>query len=75
MGESSNFKDRLQQNKGILLAILMIPVFGMIIAIPIIIWKAPGTLMVAVPIILILIAQYLLLVYWISKKMDQLTSS
>ena len=75
MGESSNFKDRLKQNKGILLAILMIPVFGMIIAIPLIIWKAPGTLMVAVPIILILTTQYLLLVYWISKKMDQLTSS
>lgn len=75
MGESSNFRDRLKQNKGILLAILMIPVFGMIIAIPLIIWKAPGTLMVAVPIILILMAQYLLLVYWISKKMDQLTSS
>lgn len=53
----------------------MIPVFGMIIAIPLIIWKAPGTLMVAVQIILILMAQYLLLVYWISKKMDQLTSS
>ncbi len=65
----------MKQNKGILLAILMIPVFGMIIAIPLIIWKAPGTLMVAVQIILILMAQYLLLVYWISKKIDQLTSS
>jgi glucan phosphoethanolaminetransferase (alkaline phosphatase superfamily) len=75
MVESSNFKESLKQNKGIFLAILMMPVFGMIIAIPLIIWRAPGSVMVAVPIILVLIAQYLLLVYWISKKMDQLTAS
>lgn len=42
----------------------------MVIAIPLIIWKAPGAVMVALPIILLLMAQYLLLVYWISKKMD-----
>jgi glucan phosphoethanolaminetransferase (alkaline phosphatase superfamily) len=74
MGES-DLKKSFKQNKGILLAILMMPVFGMVIAIPLIIWKAPGTVMVAVPIILLLMAQYFLLVYWISKKIDQMTSS
>ena len=68
-------KKSFKQNKGILLAILMMPVFGMVIAIPLIIWKAPGAVMVAVPIILLLMAQYFLLVYWISKKIDQMTSS
>ena len=71
----SDLKKSFKQNKGILLAILMMPVFGMVIAIPLIIWKAPGTVMVAVPIILLLMAQYFLLVYWISKKIDQMTSS
>jgi len=54
---------------------MMMPVFGMVIAIPLIVWKAPGTVMVAVPVILLLMAQYFLLVYWISKKIDQMTSS
>jgi len=74
MGESE-FKKSFKQNKGILLAILMMPVFGMVIAIPLIIWKAPGAVMVAVPIILLLMAQYILLVYWVSKKIGQMTSS
>lgn len=75
MDESSNFRESLKQNRGILLAILMMPVFGMVIAIPLIIWKAPGAVIVTVPIILLIIAQYLLLVYWISKKIGQMTSS
>jgi glucan phosphoethanolaminetransferase (alkaline phosphatase superfamily) len=75
MDESSNFRESLKQNRGILLAIFMMPVFGMVIAIPLIIWKAPGAVIVAVPIILLIIAQYLLLVYWISKKIGQVTSS
>lgn len=74
MGES-NLKKSFKQNKGILLAILMMPVFGMVIAIPLIIWKAPGAVMVAVPVILLLMAQYFLLVYWISRKIDQMASS
>jgi glucan phosphoethanolaminetransferase (alkaline phosphatase superfamily) len=75
MDESSNFRESLKQNRGILLVILMMPVFGMVIAIPLIIWKAPGAVIVAVPIILLIIAQYLLLVYWISKKIGKMTSS
>lgn len=72
MGES-NLKKSFKQNKGILLAILMMPVFGMVIAIPLIVWKAPGSVTVALPVILLLMAQYFLLVYWISKKIDQMT--
>lgn len=75
MSESSKFKESLRQNRVILLAILMMPVFGMLIAIPLIIWKAPGAMMVAIPIILFLMIQYLLLVYWIHKKINELTSS
>ena len=74
MGES-DLKKSFKQNKGILLAIMMMPVFGMVIAIPLIVWKAPGAVTVAVPVILLLMAQYFLLVYWISKKIDQMTSS
>ena len=70
-----DFKDILKKNRGIFLAILMMPVAGMVVAIPLIIWKAPGTVMVALPIIFLLIAQYILLVLWISRKMNQIIAS
>jgi FtsH-binding integral membrane protein len=75
MSEPSNFKDVLRKNRNILLAILMLPVVGMAIAIPLIIWRVPGVVKVAVPIILVLMAQYILLVVWISKKMNQMIES
>jgi hypothetical protein len=75
MGETPNYKESLKQNRVILLAILMLPVVGMAIAIPLIIWRVPGSVMVAIPIIIFLMAQYIILVIWISKKIDQLTTS
>ena len=50
----------------------MLPVFGMAISIPLIIWKAPKNMGVALGIIVVLMAQYTLLVWWISKRIDQL---
>lgn len=75
MSETSNFKDVIRKNRRALLAILMLPVVGMAIAIPLIIWRVPGVVRVAIPIILVLMAQYALLVFWISKKMNQITAS
>ncbi len=73
MSGDSTYKDYMKKNRNVLLAILMIPVLGMVIAIPLIIWKAPKTMMVALGVIAILIIQYSLLVRWISKRIDQLT--
>ena len=73
MSESQKIKDSISKNRTILLVILMMPVIGMAISIPLIIWKKPGSTMVAIPIISFLILQYSLLVLWISKKMKQLT--
>jgi len=72
MSESHDFKDSLRRNRRILLAILMMPVIGMVIAIPLIIWRTPESVMVAIPIIVLLIIQYSLLVLWISRKMNQM---
>jgi membrane glycosyltransferase len=72
MSETTSFKDSVKKNRSALLAILMLPVFGMAISIPLIIWKAPKNMGVALGIIVVLIAQYTLLVWWISKRIDQL---
>jgi hypothetical protein len=75
MSVDSSYKDYMKKNRNVLLAIMMLPVFGMVIAIPLIIWKAPNTMMVALGVIVVLIVQYSLLVRWISKRIDQLTES
>jgi hypothetical protein len=75
MSAPSNFADVIRKNRWTLLAILMLPVVGMVIAIPLILWRTPGVARVAIPIILLLIAQYTLLVMWISKKMNQIVAS
>lgn len=72
MSETTSFKDSVKKNRSALLAILMLPVLGMAISIPLIIWKAPKNMGVALGIIVVLMAQYTLLVWWISKRIDQL---
>ncbi len=75
MSVDSSYKDYMKKNRNAFLAILMIPVLGMVVAIPLIIWKAPKTMMVALGVIFVLIVQYSLLVRWISKRIDQMTES
>jgi membrane associated rhomboid family serine protease len=75
MSVDSSYKDYMKKNRNAFLAILMIPVLGMVVAIPLIIWKAPSTMMVALGVIFVLIVQYSLLVRWISKRIDQMTES
>jgi hypothetical protein len=75
MSGDSSYKDYMKKNRNVLLAILMLPVLGMVIAIPLIIWKAPKTMVVVLGVIGILIVQYSLLVRWISKRIDQMTES
>jgi len=73
MSDPQNSKDSIIKNRTILLVILMMPVMGMAISIPLIMWKKPESTMVAIPIIGFLIIQYSLLVLWISRKMKQIT--
>jgi hypothetical protein len=75
MSAPSNFAEVMKKNRWILLAVLMLPVVGMVIAIPLILWRVPGVAGVAIPIILLLIVQYTLLVIWISRKMSQINTS
>ena len=75
MSSVPNFKDSLKKNRNIILAIILLPVMGMTIAIPLIMWKAPSNMMVVIGVIVLLIAQYSLLVLWVFKRMNQLINS
>ena len=75
MSESKDFISILKQNQKILMAILMLPIMGMIIALLLITWRLPERIMVAGGVIVFLMVQYLILIWWITKKMNQLTNS
>jgi hypothetical protein len=73
MGESNDFNASLKKNRNIFLAILMMPVAGMVVAIPLIVWRAPSNMSTVLAVIVVMMVQYILLVRWIVKRMDKLT--
>jgi len=75
MSEDSDFSDSLRKNRIIFLAVLLLPVVGMVIAIPLIIWREPKHMMIVLGVITVLIIQYSLLVFWISNRIDQIIKS
>ena len=75
MSEDSIFSDSLRKNRNIFLAVLLLPVVGMVIAIPLIIWREPKHMTIVLGVITVLIIQYSLLVFWISNRIDQIIKS
>lgn len=75
MSEQPTFKDVLRKNRRALLAVLMLPVFGMIIAILLIVIRVPEKLFLSGGVIILLMCQYLILVVYVSQRIDRLISS
>jgi len=75
MGEQRSFKDVLRENRRILLAILLLPVIGMVVAIPLIFIRAPQNFAIAGILIIAMLLQYLIVVFFIMHRIDRLTSS
>lgn len=72
MNKDTNHIEILKQKKNLLLAILMLPVVGMAISILLIVSRFPNMIGTAIPIIFIIMLQYVLLVLWIKNKIDVL---
>jgi flagellar biosynthesis protein FliQ len=72
MSNDSNHVEMIKQNRNLLLVVLMLPVVGMVISILLIYWRFPHMTGTAIPIIFIIMIQYVLLVGWIKKKIDVL---
>jgi len=73
MDESNDFTASLKKNRTIILVILMLPVIGMTISIPLIVWRAPSNMVTVLVVIVVMMVQYILLILWIVKRMDKLT--
>ena len=72
MSDREQFLESIKRNKKTLIAIMMLPVLGMIIAILLILWQSPDSAMITVPIIIVLIVAHGLLIRWILRKMDDI---
>jgi uncharacterized protein involved in response to NO len=75
MSEEPDFKEVLKRNRMIILAVLMLPVVGMVIAIPLIAIRAPKNFALATGLIVLMIFQYVVLALYVSRRMDRLISS
>ena len=72
MSSDTSHVEMIKQKRNLLLAILLLPVVGMGISMLLIYWRFPHMIGTALPIIFLLMLQYVLLVRWIKKKIDVL---
>ncbi len=72
MSSDTSHIEAIKQKRNLLLAILLLPVVGMGISMLLIYWRFPHMIGTALPIIFLLMLQYVLLVRWIKKKIDVL---
>ena len=72
MSSDTSHVEAIKQKRNLLLAILLLPVVGMGISMLLIYWRFPHMIGTALPIIFLLMLQYVLLVRWIKKKIDVL---
>lgn len=75
MTEQPDFKEVLRKNRKTFLAILMLPVAGMVVSIFLIFLRAPQKLAIAGGVIILLICQYLVLLFYVSRRIDRIISS
>ncbi len=75
MEEKLTFKEALRRNRQAFLAVLLLPVFGMAISIPLIIMRAPRNLAVSLSLISILLVQYVVFFLYIKRRIDSFLSS
>ena len=72
MSSDTSHVEIIKEQRNALLVVLMLPVVGMSISILLIYWRFPHMVGTAIPIIFVIMIQYVLLVGWIKKKIDDL---
>jgi hypothetical protein len=62
----------MKANKRIILAVLGMPIFGMFIALGLVLYKRPNNLPIVVAVIFFLIIQYSVLMIYFNKRIEKL---
>ena len=75
MAEQGSFKEMLRRNRKIFLGILLLPVVGMVVAISLIIIRAPRNLGLSLGLVSAMIVQYIVVVFLIMRRLNRLAES
>lgn len=62
----------MKANRQFIIALLSFPIVGMLIAAALVIYKGPDNMYVALGVIIFLLVQYSLMVYFLIKRLDSL---
>jgi hypothetical protein len=75
MGGERTLKEVLREKRWIFLAILLLPVVGMVVAVPLIMVRVPQNFALSLALIAFAIGQYIIVVFFIMRRIDSLTAS
>jgi hypothetical protein len=75
MSAARTFYEGYKKNRNLFIFVLMTPVIGMAVAIPIIIWQAPKNMPIVIAVIFFLIVQYTVTIFFMIKRIERLDNS
>jgi hypothetical protein len=64
------FKETMRKYRTYIIALLMFPVTGMVVALGIVAWRPPKNVVLVVAVIFFLMVQYAVTVFFIMKRID-----
>ena len=73
MSATTVFYEGFKKHRNVFIAVLMMPVVGMVAVIPIVIWRAPKNMLIVVALTFFLIVQYTVTIFFMIKRIDRLT--
>lgn len=62
----------LNANRWFIIALLSLPIVGMIIAAALVLYKRPGNMVIVLGVIFFLVVQYGIMVYFLIKRLDSI---
>jgi hypothetical protein len=73
MSATTVFYEGFKKHRHLFIAVLMMPVVGMVAVIPIVIWKAPKNMLIVVALTFFLMVQYTVTIFFMIKRIDRLS--
>ncbi|MCW4049174.1 MAG: hypothetical protein NWE89_05490 [Candidatus Bathyarchaeota archaeon] len=72
MTQKPSLEEVINANRTLIILIVSMPIFGMLIAIVLILYKQPDNMLVVLGVIVFIMVQYAVMVFFITKRMDKL---
>ena len=67
-----SFYEAYRKNRTLFLSVVLLPLVGMIVVIPIVLWRAPKNQLIVVAFTFFLIVQYAVTIFFLIKRIERL---